>query len=110
VLLFLLHLALEVFLRVMHGLDAHHFRYRTWQDFEAQYGDGDMALENYVRYYGYLYEAAKPAYDAEGVQALQHMWEAFVVANVQEIDDDKLAEVLRHVQPALAQMLAAWPK
>jgi hypothetical protein len=38
------------------------------------------------------------------------MWEAFVVANVQEIDDDKLAEVLRHVQPALAQMLAAWPK
>jgi hypothetical protein len=38
------------------------------------------------------------------------MWEAFVVANVQEIDDDKLAEVLRQVQPALARMLAAWPK
>ena len=69
-----------------------------------------MALENYLWYHGYLYEAAKQAYDAEGVQALQRMWEAFVVANVQEIDDDKLAEVLRQVQPALARMLAVWPK
>jgi len=69
-----------------------------------------MALENYLWYHGYLYEAAKQAYDAEGVQALQRMWEAFVVANVQEMDDDKLTEVLWHVQPALAQMLTAWPK
>jgi len=69
-----------------------------------------MALGNYLWYHGYLYEAAKQAYDAEGVQALQRMWEGFVVANVQEIEEDKLAEVLRHVQPALARMLAVWPK
>jgi hypothetical protein len=69
-----------------------------------------MALENYLWYHGYLYEAAKQAYDAEGVQALQRMWEAFVIANIQEIEEDKLAGVLQQVQPALAQMLAAWPK
>jgi hypothetical protein len=98
--------ALDTFPRVLRVIDASHMRYHTLHDFEAHYGDGAMSLENYLWYHGYLYEAAQQAYQLMGTDALRHMWEAFVVANVEDMSDDQLAQTLRQVQPHLAHIVA----
>jgi hypothetical protein len=102
--------ALEVFPRALRAIDARHVRYHTLHDFEAQYDGGDWSNENYCWYHGFLFETAKQAYRAADVQALQRLWQAFVLANVREIADEQLAELLQHAQPELAQMMRTWPE
>ena len=98
--------ALETFPHVMSKLPALQFRYRTLHDFEMQYND--MGLENYLWYHGHLFAYAKRVYEAAGIAALQRMWQAFVLANVQEVSDAQLAELLQAVHPDLVQMIEPW--
>ena len=57
-----------------------------------------MWLENEQCYHIYRYDAAQQVHDAEGVEAFWGMWEVFVVATIQAMDDDKLAEVFWHAR------------
>ena len=102
--------ALEAFPRALHAIDARQLPYHTWHDFETLYGDDNFSLENYLWYHGTLFETAKRAYQAAGVQALERMWRGCVLANVREISDDQLATLLQQLQPELAQVLRAWPE
>jgi hypothetical protein len=100
---------LETFPRALHAIDARQLPYHTWHDFETLYGDDNFSLENYLWYHGALFETAKRAYQAAGVQALERLWRGCALANVREISDDQLATLLQQLQPELAQMLRAWP-
>jgi hypothetical protein len=101
--------ALETFMRALHAVEARHLPYHTWSEFERLYGDETFGLENYLWYHGHLYASAKRAYQAAGVQVLVRMWQGCVLADVREISDDQLANLLDQIQPELAQMLRAWP-
>jgi hypothetical protein len=101
--------AIETFSRALRAIAARHVRYHTLAEFEAQYHGGDWTVENYLWYHGYLYETAKQAYHAAGLQAIQRIWHTLVLADVRETSDDQLAEILQHAQPELVQMLHAWP-
>ncbi len=99
--------ALETFPRLLSQLDAAHFPHHTLPDFDALYMKLDLA--NYLWYHGHLFEAARKAYASGGNGVLERLWHTFVVANVREVSDAELAQLLRLVQPEIAQMLEAWP-
>jgi hypothetical protein len=100
--------ALETFPLVARGIDPGRFPYRGLADFEAHYGKDSMSFENYLWYHGFLYQAAGDEYRAAGVQALQRLWQACVIAGVGEATDAELAELLRAAQPHLARLIEAW--
>jgi hypothetical protein len=80
---------LETLPNVMRQLPAQTFRYATLEAFEAHYG-GDMGLDNYLWYHGHFFAWAKHMYEQTGSIALRHMWQRFVVANVQRMPDQQL--------------------
>jgi hypothetical protein len=100
----------ETLPRALRAIEARHVRYHTFDEFEAQYRGGDWTGENYMWYHGYLYETARQAYQVAGIQALQRLWQAFVLDDVREISDAELVGLLQRVQPELAGMFQAWPK
>jgi hypothetical protein len=102
--------ALMTLYRVFRAIDAHHFQYNTLTAFEAQYDGGDWSLDNYLWYHGSLFSGAEAAYRAVGTQALQRLWQTFVSANVQEVSDRQLLDLLAEAQPELARVVAAWPQ
>jgi hypothetical protein len=99
--------ALETFPRVLSQLGAAHFSHHTLPDFDALY----IKLEptNYLWYHGHLFETARKAYASGGNGVLERLWHTFVLANVREVSDAELAQLLRQVQPEIAQMLLEWP-
>lgn len=92
----------------LHAVEAHHFSYRTLAEFEAHYDKNDWSFENYLWYHGVLFTKAQQAFERAGVQALQQLWQSFVGANVEQVSDTKLLNLLFQAQPELARMVEAW--
>jgi len=81
---------------------------RTLAEFEAHYDKNDWSFENYLWYHGVLFTKAQQAFERAGVQALQQLWQSFVGANVEQVSDTKLLNLLFQAQPELARMVEAW--
>ncbi|MEZ4736562.1 MAG: hypothetical protein R3E79_56470 [Caldilineaceae bacterium] len=97
--------ALETFPRAMGAIEAGHWPQHTLHDFDAYYGKSEMSIENYLWFHGYLFDAAQEEYQRAGAQALQQLWQTFVLGNIQEASDNELVMILEQNQPYLAQLI-----
>lgn len=97
--------ALETFLRALKTTDAEPWPLRTLSDFDAYYGKSEMRIENYLWFHGHLFAVARQEYQAAGQQALQQMWQTFVLGNIQAVSDEQLTTILQPIQPHLAHLL-----
>jgi len=97
--------ALATFPRALKSIGAEQWLLHTWADFDAYYGKSEMSVENYLWFHGHLFAVAQQEYGAAGQQALQQMWQTFVLGNIQEVSDEQLTAILKPIQPYLAQLL-----
>lgn len=100
--------ALETLPLVLQAVSRRDVHYHRWQDFDTQYGSDSMSIANYFWYHGHLFAAAKQEYQATGINALQRLWQAFVVAKIEKVTDAALMQLLWQTQPHLAQMMDIW--
>ena len=90
------------------ALPAELFPVRTWPGFDAGYG-GEVGLENYLWFHGWLFGAAAQTYRDQGVAGLRALWDTFVYAETTEWPDDTpLLRELERMQPALARVVGGW--
>ena len=54
--------------------------------------------------------SAQQAFQRAGVQALQQLWQTFVIANVENVSDTALLDLLSQAQPELAHMFSGWAR
>lgn len=97
--------ALQTFPQAMQAIPTAHWSLRTLQDFDAYYGKAEMSVENYLWFHGHLFAVAQQEYQRAGLQALQQLWQTFVVSNLQTVTDAQLLPILTTMQPHLVQLL-----
>jgi hypothetical protein len=100
--------ALESLPRAMRAIQAAYWPLHTLRDFDAYYGKSELSIENYLWFHGHLFAVAQQEYQRAGAQALQQMWQIFVLGNLQKVADTELATLLERGQPHLAQLMKHW--